>query len=336
MTYGLDKTFKDNNRRDLNFQRAEISNIVPEHFLEQYPNLIELFEAYYDWMDQDNNPNELIQELYRARDVTQVDEDQLQYIEDELLLGQAYFGGFINKREASKFSNILYRSKGTRYSIQQFFRAFYGVDPEVIYPKENIFLVGPQIDRDAAPTNDNGEQVVKNASLVGAESERFLTDDKLYQVLAILIKTDIPISVWREVYKLFVHPAGMYLGGQMQIVSVNEEGFGAQPEIVKSDTLAATSTISTAFEGNFTDQPVADITGLIDSGGVTHRIDLLPFDSDMTLAELDSSYPNILTAMSPSLPVFDDSTGDGGVIRLDTTRPQQTMDQDWYDSIGTY
>ena len=336
MTYGLDKTFKDNNRRDLNFQRAEISNIVPEHFLEQYPNLIELFEAYYDWMDQDNNPNELIQELYRARDVTQVDEDQLQYIEDELLLGQAYFGGFINKREASKFSNILYRSKGTRYSIQQFFRAFYGVDPEVVYPKENIFLVGPQIDRDAAPTNDNGEQVVKNASNIGAESERFLTDDKLYQILAILIKTDIPISVWREVYKLFVHPAGMYLGSQMQIVSVNEAGFGAQPEITKSDTLTATSTISTVFEGNFTDQPVADITGLIDSGGVTHRIDLLPFDSDQTLSELDSSYPNILTALSPSLPTFDDNDSDGTAVTMDTTRRQQTLDQDWYDSIGTY
>lgn len=335
MTYGLDKTFKDNNRRDLNFQRAEISNIVPEHFLEQYPNLIELFEAYYDWMDQDNNPNELIQELYRARDVTQVDEDQLQYIEDELLLGQAYFGGFINKREASKFSNILYRSKGTRYSIQQFFRAFYGVDPEVVYPKENIFLVGPQIDRDAAPTNDNGEQIVKNGSIVGAESERFLTDDKLYQVLAILIKTDIPISVWREVYKLFVHPAGMYLGSKMQIVSVNEQGFDAQPEVTKSDTLIATSTISTVFEGDFTSQPVTSITGLIDSGGVTHRIDLLPVDSDTTISELNS-YPSILTASSPSPPTMDDNDSDGHSVTMDTIRRQQTLDQDWYDSIGTY
>lgn len=334
MTLGLDKTQKDNNRRDLNLQRAEVSNVLPEHFLEQYPKLVELFEAYYDFMGQDNNPDELIQELYRVRDVTQVDADQLQYIEDELLLGQAYFGGFINKREASKFSNILYRSKGTRYSIQQFFRAFYGIDPQVIYPKEQVFLVGPQVNTNLASTNNNGDQVVKEASFIGAESQRFLTDDKLYQTLAILIKADIPISTWREVYKLFVHPGGMYLGGQMEIVSVNDAGIGAQPEIQKSVTVDV-SIVSTVDDIIGT-QPFADITVLADSDGTVVRLDAFPLDSDMTLTEINSSYPDLLTVMSPSLPTLDDNDSDGTAVTMDTIRRQQTLDQDWYDSIGTY
>ena len=334
MTLGLDKTQKDNNRRDLNLQRAEVSNVLPEHFLEQYPKLVELFEAYYDFMGQDNNPDELIQELYRVRDVTQVDADQLQYIEDELLLGQAYFGGFINKREASKFSNILYRSKGTRYSIQQFFRAFYGIDPQVIYPKEQVFLVGPQVNTNLASTNNNGDQVVKEASFVGAESQRFLTDDKLYQTLAILIKADIPISTWREVYKLFVHPGGMYLGGQMEIVSVNAEGIGAQPEIQKSVTVDV-SIVSTVDDIIGT-QPFADVTLLADSDGTVVRLDAFPLDSDMTLSEINSSYPDLLTVSSPSLPTLDDNDSDGSAVTMDTIRRQQTLDQDWYDSIGTY
>jgi len=331
----LDKTLRDNNRRDLNLQRSEVTNVLPEHFIDEYPNIITLLEAYYEWMEETGNPDQKVRDLYRSRDLTQVDTDLLQYIEDEILLGQAYFGGFINKREASKFSNILYRSKGTRYSIQQFFRAFFGTDPEVIYPKEQVFKVGPLVDYSLDSSNAAGEQIISNASKIGAESQRFLTDDKLYQVLAILIKSDIPIDTWREVYKLFAHPAGMYLGGQVQIASVNATGVDTlMPEIAKVVSTDVVTTGEALFD--LTSQPSADLTGLIDSASTTYRIDLLPLDSDQTLSELDSSYPNILTALSPSLPTFDDNDSDGTAVTMDTTRRQQTLDQDWYDSIGTY
>ena len=329
----LDKTLRDNNRRDLNLQRSEVTRVLPEHFIDEYPNIIALLESYYAWMEEIGNPDQQVRDLYRSRDLTQVDTELLQYIEDEILLGQAYFGGFINKREASKFSNILYRSKGTRYSIQQFFRAFFGSDPEVIYPKEQVFKIGPLIDYSLDSSNAAGEQHVTQASKIGAESQRFLTDDKLYQVLSILIKSDIPIDTWREVYKLFVHPAGMHLAGQVQIEAVNDALSTTMPEIVKVVTTSVVTT-GVATE-DATLQPSSDITGLIDSADTTYRTDLLPFDSDMTITEL-SSYPSILAASSPSLPTMDDNDSDGHSVTMDTIRRQQTLDQDWYDSIGTY
>lgn len=330
----VDKTLRDNNRRDLNLQRSEVTAVLPEYFIEEYSNIITLLEAYYEWMEQNGNPDVKIRDLYRARDLTQVDTELLQYIEDEILLGQAYFGGFINKREASKFSNILYRSKGTRYSIQQFFRAFFGSDPDVVYPKEQIFKVGPSVDYSLDSSNNTGQQIVSNASKIGAESQRFLTDDKLYQVLSILIKSDIPIDTWRETYKLFVHPAGMYLGGQVQIASTNAAGIDTlMPEIARTVSTAVVTTGEALFD--LTAQPSADVTGLIDSGNETYRIDLLPIDFDISLSELNS-YPSILTALSPSLPTFDDTDSDGHSVTMDTVRRQQTLDQDWYDSIGTY
>ena len=88
------------------------------------------------------------------------------YLEDELLRVQAYFGGFINKREAIKRSNLLYRSKGTKYSIEQFFRAFFGVDPQVVYPKENIFRIGPSIDYDQSGINNAGEQIKEEVASI--------------------------------------------------------------------------------------------------------------------------------------------------------------------------
>lgn len=330
----VDKTLRDNNRRDLNLQRSEVTTVLPEYFIEEYSNIISLLEAYYEWMEQNGNPDVKIRDLYRSRDLTQVDTELLQYIEDEILLGQAYFGGFINKREASKFSNVLYRSKGTRYSIQQFFRAFFGSDPDVVYPKEQIFKVGPSVDYSLYSSNNAGQQIVSNASKIGAESQRFLTDDKLYQVLSILIKSDIPIDTWRETYKLFVHPAGMYLGGQVQIASTNDAGIDTlMPEIARTVSTAVVTTGEALFD--LTAQPAADVTGLIDSDGTQYRIDLLPIDLDMTIAELNS-YPTIHEILSPSLPTFDDNDSDNHSVTMDTLRRQQTLDQDWNDSSGTY
>lgn len=330
----LDKTLRDNNRRDLNLQRSEVTNVLPEHFIEEYPNIITLLEAYYEWMEETGNPDQKIRDLYRSRDLTQVDTELLQYIEDEILLGQAYFGGFINKREASKFSNILYRSKGTRYSVQQFFRAFFGTDPEVIYPKEQVFKVGPIVDYSLDSSNAAGEQVLANASKIGPEANRFLTNDKLYQTLSILIKSDIPTDTWSEVYKLFVHPAGMYLAGQVQIVAVNDAISTTMPEIAKATVSTNVITTGEALS-DLTLQPVANVTSLVDSGSVTYRVDAFTLDSDMTMSELNS-YPSLLELISPSKPTMDDNDSDGAAVTLDTTRPQQTLDQDWYDSIGTY
>lgn len=223
-----DKTLLDNNRTLLNLYRSETDAVLPEFYAEDYPNLLSLFESYYDWMNDSDQPGGKIKRLYASRDATQVPTDLLPYLEDELLLGQAYFGGFINKREAIKRSNLLYRSKGTKYSIEQFFRAFYGIDPQVTYPKENIFKVGPEIDYELAPTNDAGLQVKREASKIGPESRKFITDDKLYQVLSILIRVGISIRDWGDVYKLFVHPAGVYIGAEILIEAINQSHDGIE------------------------------------------------------------------------------------------------------------
>lgn len=221
MAHHKDKTKLDDNRTPLNIQRSEIDKVLPEYVVQEYPKLKELFEAYYEWLDSADNFGGQIQRLYYNRDATQVPDKLLQYLEDELLLGQSYFGGFQNKREAVKFSNLLYRSKGTKYSIQQFFRGFYGIDPVIEYPKNNVFKIGPAIDYDLDSINTAGTQVKEPASELGPESRKFITDDKLYQVMSLLIKTSLPFNEWKDVYKLFVHPAGVYVAGEVLLEMVN-------------------------------------------------------------------------------------------------------------------
>ena len=194
--------FLDKKRRHINLRDAKVKGVLPEHFDTSYPKFISLLEKYYDFMDSDHS-TELLSHLFAARDVNETDITLLSYIEDELLLGEAYFEGFgeteSQKRAAANFSNILFRSKGTKFAIEWFFRSFYGLDSEVVYPKENIFNVG-DVD-----------------SRIGPDSLRFITDDKLYQTFALLVRVGIPVSKWRDTFKLFAHPAGMYLGAEVLI-----------------------------------------------------------------------------------------------------------------------
>lgn len=330
-----DKTLIDNDRRPLNLKRDNVSQLLPEYFKTDNPKFITFLEKYYDWMDSGDNPSRRIQDLYRNRDVTQVEAGLLQYIEDELLLGQSYFEGFINKREAAKFSNTLYRSKGTLFAIQQFFRAFFGEDPDVRYTKNDVFRVGPALYKD-------GTEYLP-ASKIGPESQKFLTDNKLYQTLALLIKVGIPISRWLDVYKLFVHPAGMYVGAELQLVAVNantiNNNMPEQGDPITTDvTFADIGTLAfTAFE-DLTALVPADNPDSIERQDVYFNVQRM---QDITLAEIlakQTSMQDLLTVNSPTLDRDSDGSG-GGAIRMSQDRWER-LDQDLYslqitDSSGS-
>ena len=271
-----DYTLRDNLRRDYTFtDNHQVEQVLPDYFKTEYPKLLKLLEYYNQFEDSDQSPGRLIHDVFLSRDISSTDLTLLSFIEDELLLGQSYFEGFNNKRAAAKYSNTLYRSKGTLYSIQQFFRAFFGITPEVRYTKEDRFMVGVDDSR------------------IGPESQKFLTDDKLYQVYAILIKAGIPVEQWREAYKLFVHPAGMYFGGEVLIETTGGFVFDTMPDFVKAR-------IDPVVQGEAAlgiPLAVTDLTGEVDSDGRgTYgklRIDLpsaVKTYQDIPLEQIDQNY----------------------------------------------
>ena len=319
-----DYTLKDNLRRDYRFTDYHlVDQLLPDYFKEDYPKLIKLLEAYNQFEDSDQSPARLVHDVIISRDITANDLSLLSFIEDELLLGQSYFEGFDNKRSAAKYSNTLYRSKGTLYSIQQFFRTFFGVTPDVRYTKEDRFMVG------------------EDDSRIGFDSQKFLTDDKLYQVFAILIKADIPVETWREAYKLFVHPAGMYFGGQVLLEATGSINFDLMPDFVKTNTdivIQGEASLGAALQST-------DLTGEVDSDGRgTYgklRIGLpeaIEAIQDISLAEIDRNYDTIRELISTTSPTLDeDSAGtDGRVQRFSQDRSVfDTMDEvkyTYYDS----
>jgi len=293
MTTNHNDTLRDINRRDIAFPKTSIKEVLPDFFGKEYPKLITLLEHYYEFDDTEDAPARLVSELFYSRDITQTDLELLSYIEDELLLGQSYFEGFADKRAAAKYSNTLYRSKGTKYSIQQFFRTFFGIDPDVIYTKENVFKVG------------------EDDSQIGFNSQKFITDNKLYQTFAILVKSELAFNEWREPYKLFTHPAGMFIGSEVQIVSQVTDTMTA-PLVIP----APVPPIVIENTGLFGDLATTDITSLVDdlysdSDGVLSRINAeLTGMSTFSLEEIqkiENQYSSLREAQTATSPTFDDS-----------------------------
>lgn len=356
MTAHKDKTTQDNNRTLLNLQRSEIDKVLPEYIREEYPKLNQLFDLYYEWLDSADNFGGMIHQLYSNRDATQVPDRLLQYLEDELLLGQAYFGGFQNKREAIKFSNLLYRSKGTKYSIQQFFRGFFGLDPVVEYPKNNIFKVGPSIDYELDSINSAGQQIKEPASQLGPESRKFITDDKTYQIMSVLIKTSLPFNEWKDVYKLFVHPGGVYVAGETLIEMVNRAWNGqAHNPLVNNngginyimDELgdSLSTLLGTGAEAAFAPEAFAEITLINDGDTVIakqrQRTDQTFADiASLSVDSLGTGY-SMDELLSPNSITMDDSdtrtfaVSDGQVFSQDDSASigASTFDQHEYDTL---
>ena len=321
-----DYSLKDNFRRDYTYtDHHKVEQVLPDYFKKEYPKLVSLLKAYNQFEDSDQSPARLVHDVIKSRDITATDIELLSFLEDELLLGQSYFEGFDNKRAAAKFSNTLYRSKGTLYSIQQFFRTFFGVTPEVRYTKEDRFMVG---------TPD---------STIGFDSQKFLTDDKLYQAFAILIKADIPVEQWREAYKLFVHPAGMYFGGQVVVETVGSFSLGIMPDF---EDINVDPTVQ--GEASLLFAPaITDLTGEVDSDSRgtlgRFRIDLpsaIDTYQNLTIQEINQNFNSISEFTGTNSPTMDEhsATGDSSTNVADFSQDRSifdTMDEvkyTYYDS----
>lgn len=141
----LEKTIKDTNRLYTELQKHPVFEALPAYFEQEYPKLVKFLETYYEEASAETAAKTL-EELQTKRDFVAAGDDLLRFFSNELLLGRDYFDTFIDKQTAIQSSNLLYRSKGTHYSIQQFFRVFFGFDVDVRYGRDEVLLVGDPFD----------------------------------------------------------------------------------------------------------------------------------------------------------------------------------------------
>jgi hypothetical protein len=213
----VQQTLLDFNRRDINLTESKVREVLPSYYLSEYPDLIKFLEYYYDWLDSDSvhGFDNIIQNLYKLRDLRSTELSFLNQVFYEIGQGLISADYFVDPQLVGGLLANFYRIKGSLYSAEGFFRAFYGEQPEIIYPKNSLFIVGQ--------------------SQIGPESLKIIQNGALYQVLSILVRSSVPISKWRDLYKAFVHPAGFYLGGEVFIESLGDLNLGVMPDAILDD-----------------------------------------------------------------------------------------------------
>jgi|TARA_R110001592_G_scaffold17871_6_gene74768 hypothetical protein len=262
MALNLDKTLSDIGRRELDFTGNLITEALPEYFREANPKFIKLLEEYYKDLDGEGNFGQQLKTLPTLRDIAQTAKANLTFIEDELLLGQNYIEGALDNRTGAELSNNFYRSKGTKFGIERFFKMFFNETPEIIYGKDLVFKIGNKI---------------------GPETGLRITDPTIFQFWGILIKLGIAQNEWLELYKLFAHPGGMFVGSEVQIATVNDDiSFDLMPLSIAEPTPDA-QFVSLASAAPFAIQELSGIVGKtltvydsdgVDSDGGSFRVDL--------------------------------------------------------------
>jgi len=305
-------------RANPNLRKYSVKSVLPEHFTDQYPNLVAFLEGYYDYLDEDDVVK-LIPELYAIYDIERAEAQQLDQIFSTIAVG-ASRDYFEDPREVLRQFANFYRVKGTQYSAEGFFRAFFGEDIQIEHPKDNIFIVGE--------------------SQIGIESLRFIQNGALYQIFSVLIKSSIPIAQWRELYKRFVHPAGFFLGGQvvLQLPSTNSILNTMPDNIAEPPPPVTVEGVSTNFAGGGLMEAIGILPDEGDSGTGVERIDLdqtIDRFAAMPLSSFIANYGNIQGSLHINSPTFDDSQDPYGIVMSNAT---ETMDQNMFlrDSASPY
>lgn len=310
-----DKTLRDLNRRPLSFNRSQVAEVLPEYFTSEYPKLVQLLESYYQYLDSDESSfGYKLKDLSTTRDIGQTAGPNLTYIEDELLLGENYIEGVLDKRTGTELSNNFYRSKGTKFSIERFFRAFFGVDPGIRYGKDLVFTVGE--------------------TPIGPESNKFIQNDKLYQYWALEIQSPISQNEWLELYKLFVHPGGMYVASSVILTSAVSDILGL-------------NILGFAYVNDQEVKPVSYVSeGYLSPAQFSETLEILSFDNiayrlrpdlnisgwsgaDYTAQWTADRYNTIIGMADVTTFTMDQDSDIGLLTSMETTR--ETVDQDTYN-----
>ena len=109
---------------------------LPEFVQTDYTTFVTFLEKYYDWMDSENNPiNLLLNKNYQ--DIDEANDNELE--KWRLLLARKWPKNIpVDKKFFYKHIKDIYESKGTKASTTAFFRLFYGEDVDVIYPSKYV------------------------------------------------------------------------------------------------------------------------------------------------------------------------------------------------------
>ena len=305
-------------RRLKNFNVRKVKEALPEFYTTEFPTLVTFLEKYYDFLDSADGTHAFgddTRRIFATKDIRETPEDRLDNLITEISGGLKSGDIFSDARYAATRLAELTKLKGSRFSMEEFFRLFFQQKAEVEYGKESIFFIGD------------------SASQIGVESLKFIQNDELYQTFGLLIKTGISVNNWSELYKKYVHPAGFYFAGQVISDAEAVNPVLAPLSIFDSSDTTVVSEAVNPMQGLFT-----QLTTLVESdGGLVRQSNLNELVSDygnLSLDQLNTTYHTLRQVITPNSFTFDDSSirDSDENATPDFSLNLETMDNDLFTS----
>ena len=119
--------------------RNNIETLVSEQLIKDAQPFIEFLKEYYKFLNQDNQPDKIIDELISNTDLDHVVDQFIQYIYKEVGFGMAAKLA-ANKINLYKHIDEFYKAKGSSDAFRLLFRLLFNKEIEIELPKESILI----------------------------------------------------------------------------------------------------------------------------------------------------------------------------------------------------
>ena len=118
---------------------AIVSSQFPEFIQKDHQTFIEFVEIYYKFLEQDQGPQEIIQNLQSYGDIDRTTENFVEYFLKNYttLISDT---ALADKKLLIKRIKDMYEAKGTKLSFEILFRLFYNEEVDVVVPYEFVLI----------------------------------------------------------------------------------------------------------------------------------------------------------------------------------------------------
>lgn len=122
-----------------NIQSPSVEKLIPQQIVGDSQALIEFLKEYYKFLNQDNEPIDVVNKIIENKDLDDAVDSYIDMIRKELGYGMAR-DLEANKINLYKHIGEFYRSKGSIDSFKLLFRLLFNKNVEVSLPKEQILV----------------------------------------------------------------------------------------------------------------------------------------------------------------------------------------------------
>jgi len=274
-----------------------ISSLVqsqfPQFVRDDYPTLVAFIQAYYQYLELQKNPQDVLTNLMSYRDIDRTLDEFVVKFEKEYIDGlpQNVVG---DKRRFIKHVTDLYNTKGTEESYRLLFRLLFGEEIELYYPKQQMLVASG-----GTWSQRNSIQVILDPGVSPDCVNKTIKINTVNGVINTYITDVVELNAEERLYELFINKNFVILPNPGDRVIGKNLAGTCQATAIQADILSggAGFHVGQVFEINSVLGSGAKVkVTSVDSNGAIKRLAFIRFGTNYEASFQVALDPNVRTS----------------------------------------